>query len=441
MKSPITNRERLLELTAATLQSLRDDQILESAGTADAAAINRLEAALQWADQEDVEAHPSLETVESGFVEPYIPSNATLSLMQSAYDEFVQEKKDVGLPIPFDPATDPGFKTIVAEKLKAAQRGAHSFIRHETLESFRYDLPEDAVVALFADWGTGETTAQRVMDQIRLHNPTHAIHLGDVDYAGTPGEVKSRFLDIIAAHGPSESTCKYFALPGNHDMYSGGYAYFDSVIPFCGIQEASYFNLRNEHWQLIGLDSGYNEYDLHEPQSEWLGAQLASAPSPRSSIVFVASPTFLAVRQASARPAAARKGEVLSAGCLCLVLGPRTSLRGYERSHGHQGPLHRPRRDANESTVRSSSVSRRAGSAHGRTDLAEVLTAESFTALCSCVSRVRGSICRTSMSSATSSSPNSLPKALRRQDVSTLSSLHFSIPQTRPSRALARSRA
>jgi hypothetical protein len=283
MNSPITNRQLLLEVAAGLLQSLRADETLESVGESHAPAIGDLEVAMKWAAQE-VSEEPALESVTGAFDEPYIPSNATLSLVQSAFDEFVKAKKASGLPIPFDPATDPGFQTIAIEKLKAAQRGPHPFIRHQTIASFRYDLPVDAVVALFADWGTGEPTAQRVMDQIKSHNPTHAIHLGDVYYAGTPDEVKSRFLDIIAAHGPSKSTCKYFALPGNHDMYSGGYAYFDSIIPFCEGQEASYFNLRNEHWQLIGLDSGYNEYDLHDPQSEWLGAQLA-APSSKSSIV------------------------------------------------------------------------------------------------------------------------------------------------------------
>src|SRR5262249_35585662 len=39
-------------------------------------------------------------------------------------------------------------------------------------------------------------------------------------------------------------------------------------------QEASYFNLSNEHWQLIGIDSGYEDHGLQDPQKEWLTAQL-----------------------------------------------------------------------------------------------------------------------------------------------------------------------
>jgi hypothetical protein len=108
-------------------------------------------------------------------------------------------------------------------------------------------------VALFSDWGTGEETARRVMRQIKLQNPTHAVHLGDVYYSGTEKEIQRRFLDIIDAEGPSPTTCTYLALNSNHEMYSGGHAYFELTLKTRFQQEASYFNLRNAHWQLIGL--------------------------------------------------------------------------------------------------------------------------------------------------------------------------------------------
>jgi len=135
-------------------------------------------------------------------------------------------------------------------------------------------------VALFSDWGTGEPTAVRVMQQIKAMEPTHAIHMGDVYYSGTPKEALSRFLDVINDHGPAASTCKYFSLNANHDMYSGGYGYYDTILPAFG-QAASYFNLHNQHWQLIGLDSGYEEHGLKDPQKEWVAAQL-SAGGPKS---------------------------------------------------------------------------------------------------------------------------------------------------------------
>jgi hypothetical protein len=113
--------------------------------------------------------------------------------------------------------------------------------------------------------------------------PTYAIHLGDVYYAGTPKESRERFLDIIERYGPSKDNCRYFALPGNHDYYNGGYGYFETILTGLG-QEASYFTLRNERWQIVGLDSGYEEYGLQKPQYEWLTAQLDS-PSRRSIVL------------------------------------------------------------------------------------------------------------------------------------------------------------
>jgi hypothetical protein len=92
--------------------------------------------------------------------EPYIPDNQALALLQSAYDEFIESRGIAELP--FDP-NDPGWITIAEEKQKAAARPKHPFISHKDAGSFRYDLPADAAVVLFADWGTGEPTAQRVM--------------------------------------------------------------------------------------------------------------------------------------------------------------------------------------------------------------------------------------------------------------------------------------
>jgi hypothetical protein len=279
MTSPVTNRQFLLDLAKSTLEALQNEpSTLESvSGVHPDAVTTSLEEALERAQQEEPAAIE--ESAAPSPTEPYIPYNQTLSLLQSAYDEYLESRGITEMP--FDPS-DPGWKTIAAEKLKAAKRPKHPFTSHTTLESFQYELPANAVVALFADWGTGEATAQRVMQQIAAAHPTHAIHLGDVYYAGSPKKAQQRFLDIVERFGPSKDACRYLALPGNHDYYSGGYAYFDCILPALN-QDASYFNLRNGSWQIIGLDSGYDEYGLHDPQLEWLTAQLG-APS-RKSIV------------------------------------------------------------------------------------------------------------------------------------------------------------
>jgi Calcineurin-like phosphoesterase len=281
MKSPVTNRRFLIDLAQSTLEALQSEPSpLETISDVHSDAVkNSLEAALDWAR---LEAAASVEetVAPQATGQPYIPYNQTLSLLQSAYDEYIESRGVT--EIPFDPS-DPGWKEIAEEKLKAASRGKHPFVSHTAVDSFQYDLPGDAVVALFSDWGTGEETAQRVMKQIAAAKPTHAIHLGDIYYAGTPVESQKHFLNIIDSFGPSKDTCRYLCLPGNHDYYSGGYAYFDSILPALN-QKASYFNLRGRKWQIIGLDSGYQEYGLQNPQLDWLTAQLGSS-EPKSIVL------------------------------------------------------------------------------------------------------------------------------------------------------------
>lgn len=206
---------------------------------------------------------------------PFIPEDQVLSLIQSAIEEYMPEAT-LPTAAPFDP-TDPGWVSVAWEKLKALFRGKHKFIAHTTLSSFQRALPDQAVVALFSDWGTGEETARRVMRQVKLQNPTHAIHLGDVYYSGTEKEIQERFLDILDNEGPSPAACTYLALNSNHEMYSGGHAYFELTLKTRFQQEASYFNLTNANWQLIGLDSGYEDHGLKDPQRDWLVAQLGAA--------------------------------------------------------------------------------------------------------------------------------------------------------------------
>jgi hypothetical protein len=290
MQSLVTDRQRLLRLAGSTLEQIESgafsELLLESAqlegadaGAADRDSVaNALSAALDWARMEG-EVTTSAATLEAVAAVPadipYLPSNQVLAVLQSAWDEYAEERArpEAGeLEVPFDDA-DPGWVSVAWERLRAALRGKRRFISHTSADSFRYDLPSDAVVALFSDWGTGEATAKRVMQQIRAANPTHAIHLGDVYYSGTPNEINNRFLAVIDEFGPPRDSCRYFALNSNHEMYSGGYGYFDTTLQRFG-QDASYFNLGNEHWRLIGLDSGHEDHGLRDPQREWLAAQL-----------------------------------------------------------------------------------------------------------------------------------------------------------------------
>ncbi|MGH7500573.1 MAG: metallophosphoesterase family protein [Longimicrobiales bacterium] len=118
-----------------------------------------------------------------------------------------------------------------------------------------FPIAPAASIALVSDWGTGTPSAYRVMNQIRyVQKPDITIHLGDIYYSGTIAEVDSYFLGHDDFHrGPSGS----WALNANHEMYSGGEGYFERVLPAFG-QQTSYFCLENEHWRIVGLDTGYH---------------------------------------------------------------------------------------------------------------------------------------------------------------------------------------
>jgi hypothetical protein len=291
MRTLVTDREHLLELAERTLEALHSERFstvltesvpssaLEEERTKRDTVVSALSSALDWARLEKQASGDQSYAEMPGTREPYIPSNQALSLLQSAYEEYLETRRDI-TEVPFD-KMDPGWAGIALEKLKALTRGKHPFIKHSDPSNFQYELPENATLAIFSDWGTGQPTAIRVMQQIKALNPAYAIHLGDVYYSGTPKEVTERFLDVIEKYGPpildpsspAGSGCRYFSLNGNHDMYSGGYGYFDSILPRFG-QTASYFNLFNQYWQLIGLDSGYEDFGLMDPQRDWLAIQL-----------------------------------------------------------------------------------------------------------------------------------------------------------------------
>lgn len=154
-------------------------------------------------------------------------------------------------------------------------------------------LAEDARIVVVGDWGTGLPGAAAVGAQMRARleqaagRECYAIHLGDVYYSGWREEYETRFLPYWPVER-DERDVLCFSLNGNHDMYSGGHGYFGFLLRdprFRGHWRedprhqapSSYFSLENEHWQILGLDSGYEDHDLATPQSEWLAQKLASS--------------------------------------------------------------------------------------------------------------------------------------------------------------------
>src|SRR6266478_4703370 len=128
-------------------------------------------------------------------------------------------------------------------------------------------LPENARIALLADWGTGLYGAPASAKCILATKPklTHVIHLGDVYYSGTEREIDGRF----SAFWPSVDGATNRACNSNHEMYSGGHGYFEKTLKRFN-QKASYFASENKDWLLAGLDSAYEEHSLTQDQLGWL---------------------------------------------------------------------------------------------------------------------------------------------------------------------------
>lgn len=156
--------------------------------------------------------------------------------------------------------------------------------RHQSLSDFIIEdaLPANARVALVSQLGTGSSGASRVLKQIAARKPDVLIHLGDIYYSGTTFEVERYFLAPLREHlDLSETRC--FSLCGNHDAYSGGTGYYDTLLPALS-QPASYFCLRNDHWQFIGIDTGLHARIpgrgptyLEDSEAEWLRDKLRTA--------------------------------------------------------------------------------------------------------------------------------------------------------------------
>ncbi len=155
-------------------------------------------------------------------------------------------------------------------------------------DDFVYPLPpapnDTLTVGLVADWGSGERVAELLFEEMCLHKPQVIIHLGDVYYSGTAKEQAENFTNIVNRIR-EDHPCALYNLPGNHDYYAGGTAFYNelsrlnqppSAPPGTPQQEASFFCLTNDHWQIHGMDTGYYDHDyfkhiIDNAQRELLG--------------------------------------------------------------------------------------------------------------------------------------------------------------------------
>jgi hypothetical protein len=128
-------------------------------------------------------------------------------------------------------------------------------------------------LAVIGDWGTNLYGAPVSAASIkRTGTYEMLLHLGDIYYSGTEKETQQRFLDVW----PTDAGKMSRAMNGNHEMYSGGYAYFDNILPTFQ-QNSSYFAVQNTDWLLVGLDTAHTDHALDYEQVAWLNTVVQGA--------------------------------------------------------------------------------------------------------------------------------------------------------------------
>ncbi len=133
---------------------------------------------------------------------------------------------------------------------------------------FRITKPvgEPVGIAVLADWASDTPQSRLIAGQAGIQD--YSIHLGDTYYVGNSQEMSENFDTDHNGTWPYGNLGS-FAIPGNHEMYSGGRAYFTELLPYLGlyapeqemptqVQQASFFCLENDYWRMIGLDTGYD---------------------------------------------------------------------------------------------------------------------------------------------------------------------------------------
>lgn len=197
---------------------------------------------------------------------------------------------------------DSGWVTRVAEAaLDRLAKGNHPF----NPQPAEYEIAEDdARIVIVGDWGSGlprardvaRFMAKEVATAIDAGRAVHVIHLGDVYYSGDPVEYERRVLGeglwpVTAEQARGGVTS--WSLNGNHDMYSGGWGYFQTLLGeerFANQRSpdgkpTSFFRIKTPSWDLVGLDtawdpevlSGGQTGVLADPQATVLGGWAAES--------------------------------------------------------------------------------------------------------------------------------------------------------------------
>ena len=191
--------------------------------------------------------------------------------------------------------------------LQRLTEGSHEFNKAPA----EYQMKDNARLIVVGDWGSGlkharavaKLMAAEVQKGLEMGRSVHVIHLGDVYFAGEAEECRDHVLadgwwPVTAAQSTDVGS---WALAGNHDLYGGARAYFTVMLddPRFALQQSadgkptSWFRLTSPSWEVIGLDTSWNNDPfekgqtglLQDPQAdrlaEWISADQNGEPRER----------------------------------------------------------------------------------------------------------------------------------------------------------------
>jgi hypothetical protein len=175
--------------------------------------------------------------------------------------------------------------------------GGAAFRWHDDHDSrFTYQLPQNASIALFSDFGTGKPHSWHIAKFIAQAAPDAAIHLGDVYYAGRPAEASAFYTAPLATLTRNH---ELWSIPGNHDYFSGGTPYFagidarrtDNLGGRLHRQEGSYFCLDSTAFRIIGIDGEYHSRTRYENTrlKAWLSEHIAAGKTGNKQVILLSS--------------------------------------------------------------------------------------------------------------------------------------------------------
>lgn len=205
-------------------------------------------------------------------------STPVAGLQLTIWQEYLEDRRLFGR---FE-QTDLGWISALFAQGIRRFRGKHDFVDRPVRREPIPFADENVRIVVFGDWGSGIPRAKKVATYIRRELEDekvrdwqkHVVHLGDVYYSGWDFEYKNRFLNDWPVKPDEKEKIGSFTLNGNHDMYSGGWGYYDCALTderFAHWQgQSSLFLLANNHWQIFGLDTSHDDAGLKGDQSSWV---------------------------------------------------------------------------------------------------------------------------------------------------------------------------